>query len=48
MALKIIYPESFKKLDDFQEPGLRDYLKAFLEEDHQVSAIFKDFILNNK
>lgn len=47
LAVKIASPDSLKQFDDFSSPEKAEYFDEFLEVDHGVSKIVKDFIRNN-
>jgi hypothetical protein len=47
LALKVVGPEEFKKLDDFISNEQQEYFKEFLEIDHFVARSCRNFIRNN-
>lgn len=47
VAFKALSPEEFKAFNDFESPEGQEYFKEFLEIDHIVPRLIKDFIKNN-
>ena len=47
LLLKVIAPDNFKPLDDFATPEHREYFEEFLNTEHMVARISRDFVKNN-
>lgn len=47
LAFKVISPEAYKHLDEFQSIEKKEYLQAVLETEHLVTKVIQNFIKNN-
>ncbi len=47
LAFHVLIPGFLKELDDFKELGRKEYLEEFLQHNHRVSRILKNFTNHN-